>query len=563
MDGQAWASAADSSAQSIANMVSGLVHQQIGKITPPLADKKVGAGAAGLKFSMAKVARMIMNPFMMHRPGPLPEVVVTHPSQHTSIKTVKWPACIFNRAALLGSFCVDPTSAYMEKDPANRLPRLSFRVEPQKPDKATVFLLNSADGAFQRAFPYAGSNMSAGCEAVMEAATETIFAETDTGLVIGSRALRGTKPTRWSAVAVDCTHPQPRCPNITEAVITLYHPNTDSEPDSCRFSEQGALGSLLAMKSLLSETWTLKWPNPLDVIGVGPFGVAMLYTGCVVMLSCGTLFFWVSRKEAAEEKKQVHLRSSFAAIWMGLCYLAMATGNGLLVLRRVNTRWMYSDSLMALALGSPVDFDQRGAHVRSDAMDTYPLFYVRYVGLMLSTPFLLHNLCVLVSLGRPACMLAHYLNAAVWAFLATGAAIQAPSKWVFWLSACAAFGGLNYCINRTMWMHAQATKNRPTRRLFQRLSLLLLGCLGTNPIVWIFSDGAHALHSDSAISIYTCLDVFMSCICGLMLLRNVKEMPELYVRTAGAGAVAGAVVEAESETQVMLNSIDQGVTQEV
>jgi hypothetical protein len=47
-----------------------------------------------------------------------------------------------------------------------------------------------------------------------------------------------------------------------------------------------------------------------------------------------------------------------------------------------------------------------------------------------------------------------------------------------------------------------------------------------------------------------------------MLLRNVKEMPELYVRTAGAGAVAGAVVEAESETQVMLNSIDQGVTQE-
>ena len=49
-----------------------------------------------------------------------------------------------------------------------------------------------------------------------------------------------------------------------------------------RFAEQGALGSLLAMKSLLSETWTLKWPNPLDVIGVGPFGVAMLYTGSSV-----------------------------------------------------------------------------------------------------------------------------------------------------------------------------------------------------------------------------------------------------------------------------------------
>ena len=284
------------------------------------------------------IGSLFNSPFSIFpRPGlgPAPEVTVTHPTLHESQRTVKWPVCIFNRAALLGTFCVDATTQQMERDPANLLPRLSFNVEPQKPSTATVFLLNDNDGAFQRAFPFAGAgNRSAGCEAVMEAATATIFASADTGRITGTRALRGTQPTKWYAVAVDCSHPEPTCPNITEAVITTFHPDSDAEPESCRFSEQGALGSLLQMRDLLSEVASMPWPNPLDVIGVGPFGVAMLYTACVAMGACAVLFAMLSRVEHDELKKQVHLRSAFAVTTMGLCYLAMATGNGLVILRK-------------------------------------------------------------------------------------------------------------------------------------------------------------------------------------------------------------------------------------
>ena len=60
-----------------------------------------------------------------------------------------------------------------------------------------------------------------------------------------------------------------------------------------------------------------------------------------------------------------------------------------------------TDSLMALALGSNVDPSSAGAgrggggDGGAGGADVYPLFYIRYVGMMLSTPLLLENLCVL------------------------------------------------------------------------------------------------------------------------------------------------------------------------
>ena len=87
---------------------------------------------------------------------------------------------------MLGTFCVDATTPHMEQDPANLLPRISLHVEPQKPDSATVFLINSANNGLLRAFPFAGANVSAGCEKVMEVSTATMFAAADTGFVVGS-----------------------------------------------------------------------------------------------------------------------------------------------------------------------------------------------------------------------------------------------------------------------------------------------------------------------------------------------------------------------------------------
>ena len=170
------------------------------------------------------------------RVGPLQKTEVTHPTLHETKRTVKWPVCIFNKAALLWTFCVDPTSKQMEKDPATLLPRVSFNVEPQKPSSATVFLISDNDGGFQRAFFGTRGNQTSVCESIMAAATATMFPNQDTGIVTNARALRGSKPTKWYAVAVDCSRPQIACPNISQADITLYHPNTESEPDTDRKS---------------------------------------------------------------------------------------------------------------------------------------------------------------------------------------------------------------------------------------------------------------------------------------------------------------------------------------
>jgi hypothetical protein len=52
------------------------------------------------------------------------------------------------------------------------------------------------------------------------------------------------------------------------------------------------------------------------------------------MLACALLFGALSRSELDEANKQLYQRSAFAVTCTGLCYLAMATGNGLLTLRK-------------------------------------------------------------------------------------------------------------------------------------------------------------------------------------------------------------------------------------
>ena len=84
-----------------------------------------------------------------------------------------------------------------------------------------------------------------------------------------------------------------------------------------------------------------------------------------------------------------------------------------------------------------------------------------------------------------------------------------------------------------------------------QLSLLLLGCWSCYPVLWLFCDGARALSSDSALSIYTCLDILSQCIFGLMLVRNVNGMSaDLFT---GAGSAANPA-DKDEEAQAMLLS---------
>ena len=63
--------------------------------------------------SRIKSAFPIFRIFEAANRGPDTQIVETHPTQHTTQRTIRWPQCFFNKAALLGTFCVDATTPQM------------------------------------------------------------------------------------------------------------------------------------------------------------------------------------------------------------------------------------------------------------------------------------------------------------------------------------------------------------------------------------------------------------------------------------------------------------------
>ena len=61
--------------------------------------------------------------------------------------------------------------------------------------------------------------------------------------------------------------------------------------------------------------------------------------------------------------------------------------------------------------------------------------------------------------------------------------------------------------------------------MLSQLALLLVGCFGVYPILWIFIDGARAIASDTAICVHACLDILSQCIFGMMLVMMHPPYP--------------------------------------
>jgi len=96
--------------------------------------------------------------------------------------------------------------------------------------------------------------------------------------------------------------------------------------------------------------------------------------------------------------------------------------------------WVYSDSLMSVAFGSLADPASVGGGSGERGKggmihtDVYPLFYIRYAGMLASTPWMLQNLCVVAAADRPTIRMAHFLNACIWIALFAGMPLSHASK---------------------------------------------------------------------------------------------------------------------------------------
>ncbi|KAJ1493036.1 hypothetical protein T484DRAFT_1930022, partial [Baffinella frigidus] len=353
-----------------ANTTRLLVCALAGVFLAGVGSQPTSSGIAGTSLSLS----MLPSAFNQ----PMPTYTVSNPSPFVTAQTIKHPLCFGKHSALLTSVCVVPTGTKAPQD-SKALPRLDVQLTPASPlHPVTVFLFDDEDDAYSRWWHDAMANRS--CAAMKEYA-KSVISPGANGVTTGSRSITGETSQIWYIMAVDCNTRQ--CPNISNAEISFYHPASDGSRDAC--SASGGELSLSALKLALNQGYqALTFRNVLSVVGVSPVGVVFLYTTCVLFSILSIVAFIRYSRAASRglpEEAAPQVVVLCIAIVGGLCYLAMATGSGMVVLRKVgppaSAQWTYSNPMMA----TPGDHKHKNpfydpAYAKAP---TYPLFYVRFV----------------------------------------------------------------------------------------------------------------------------------------------------------------------------------------
>ncbi|EKX33118.1 hypothetical protein GUITHDRAFT_148137 [Guillardia theta CCMP2712] len=429
-------------------------------------------------------------------------------SEHTDIN-VKWPVCFGKHSALLGTFCVPGMDA---SDAKKDLASISFDVAPGAGRSVTLFLLADEDNAYGKFWTDAVANRS--CSSISQYAKAVISPGGD-GRVQGSRQLQGQHAHLWYLVAVDCD--KRICPNVTSAHLTFYHPGTDGSNELC----SGSL-SVAVLKEAMFEGWrSLSFRNLLNVSGVTPVGVIVLYASFVILCACSFYFFFKSRSAPSLVVKDLLQNAFFIMTIAGICYLAMATGNGLLVLRKtgigISSKWAYSDSLIS----SPGDkahpnplYDEEYA-----LAPTYPLFYVRHLAWLLVSPLLLYQICVVVGCTSVPFQSLMFFSVSRVVCLFVASAVLGGSRWLFWILSIFCYVAL---VTVLMADVTSLSKRRGKRNheICNKLSTVVYVGFGLAEILWIVTDGTKVFSSDVAIISNSFLDVFIVCFSSFVLLKE-------------------------------------------
>ena len=271
----------------------------------------VAANGRGSSALMGNVGGMF--PSMLLRPGPMPSYAVTQPSRDTTLTKIAWPMCFGKHSAMLGSFCV----AQQDESTATRH-ELIVDLQAAPGGRVTVFLFGDEEEAYGRFWKDAIANKS--CDA-MGAYAAAMMQPDASGRVQGARALSGSLAHLWYVVAVDCETRQ--CPNVSHVDITFRHPGDDGSHQAC---VQGTM-SMSVLKQAMREGWgALSLRNVLDVVGVTPLGVVIMYVS-MALLALLAAALLVQGRMAADEAQQERIYVAFFIVALSCAtYLVMATG---------------------------------------------------------------------------------------------------------------------------------------------------------------------------------------------------------------------------------------------
>jgi hypothetical protein len=256
--------------------------------------------------------------------GPMPSYSVTKPTPDTTLSEIRWPMCFGKHSAMLGSFCVpmqDETEAHDK-----RQSELIVDLQAAPGQQVTLFFFGDEDDAYGRFWKDAIANKS--CDSMAQYAAAKLEPDS-TGHVQGARALTGKQAHLWYVVAVDCMTRQ--CPNVSSVDITFKHPGSDGSHSSCA---PGTM-SLAVLKQAMRESWSaLSIRNVLQVVGITQLSVVILYLSMsLLVLLCSALMVQGCSEQDLNQRELIYM-AFFVVCISAVSYLSMATGNGLVVLRK-------------------------------------------------------------------------------------------------------------------------------------------------------------------------------------------------------------------------------------
>eukprot|EP00286_Rhodomonas_abbreviata_P009625 CAMPEP_0181334238 /NCGR_PEP_ID=MMETSP1101-20121128/26136_1 /TAXON_ID=46948 /ORGANISM="Rhodomonas abbreviata, Strain Caron Lab Isolate" /LENGTH=457 /DNA_ID=CAMNT_0023444167 /DNA_START=276 /DNA_END=1645 /DNA_ORIENTATION=- len=428
----------------------------------------------------------------------MPSYKRSNPTPQTTLLELRWPLCAGKHTSILGSFCVPPTTPEMEKKPKTMLPRLSIDVAAAGEQELTIFLLNDEDDSMTRLKRDSFENKS--CSSIAEYAEVVVPPTPGSNKVSTSRSLTGSQAHMWFVVAVDCKTRV--CPNVTSANITFFHPNSDGSREVCT---SDAI-SLEVMRAAMVEGWqALSIRNVLNISGVTPLGVVVLYLIFSLATIASILLAVKSKGEADLSKRELLHAAFYLSTILAICYLTMATGNGLAVLRKVgsgSSKWAYSNAVMA----TPGDhkhpnpfYDEAYARAR-----TYPFFYARQVEWLLTSWISLHFLSDVV--GAPPASRQAVLFCATLRVLCDFAAtsVTGGARWVFWVLECLFL--LACILELNAFKHLAMRRSKHVTSSYQRIRHALCGGWATQAVLWIPCAGTKGFSGDADVVLYGLVD---------------------------------------------------------
>mmetsp|Transcript_17802 Transcript_17802/g.44975 ORF Transcript_17802/g.44975 Transcript_17802/m.44975 type:complete len:555 (+) Transcript_17802:37-1701(+) len=446
--------------------------------------------------------------------GTHPSYVTSHPTPLDTVVQAHHPSCYGKAASLLGSFCVAPTTKEEDADPEHKLPRITFSVQKSAdaPGPITLFLFDDEANSWHQ---FWGSNVQNRTCDEIKGIAKAVISNAGDGLP-AYKNIMGKVPHLWYVVAVDCETRQ--CPKIESANLTFFHPNSDGSGEACT----GLSDAAMALKSSIVEgIHALSVNSILHVAGLTPFGVFTLYLEFVIMFLFSVLFLiWGVRAESA--KRFLYFNTFFCTAISTMAYLAMATGNGIFVLRRLTSEGKAASWHLA---STTQDFQHAAMSEEYAAMDTYPIFFARYLLQLFTSPLLLLDLFLITEVGFSTRAFMVFSNTMMVLCWLSGACITKASRWGFWVF------GMLFSLGVLIPMvgvlpTAAARKGRAARRLYGRLMCVTLVVGVLYPWAWVLVDGSHALPGDLAALLYALLDFTSQCVFGVVLLRRVPAMAE-------------------------------------